>query len=89
MRHILTLATIALMATPAFAQAQSSGPATQSEGHQASGAFGNAGDNLADAARNTWHGVKHGWEATKEGTQAGWNKATQDHDAEETPNATR
>ncbi len=84
MRHLLVLAAVALMAGPAIAQTQSPGPATQEQRHQASQAFGNAGDNLGDAARDTWHGLKHGWQATKQGAESGWNNATQDNNEDDT-----
>ncbi len=82
MRVLPVLAAIGLIATPLAARAQAPPPATPpqvaapSEGQQAGQAFGNAGSSLADAARNTWHGLQHGWEATKEGARAGWNTTT-------------
>ncbi|MEO9189236.1 MAG: hypothetical protein ABI224_04415 [Acetobacteraceae bacterium] len=89
MRLVLVFAALGLLAAPVNAHAQTPPPATPpqtvapsapqtvapGEGQRAGQDFGNAGNSIADAARSAWHGVKHGWEATKEGARAGWNTA--------------
>ena len=90
------LVVLALIAAPAIASAQTPPPTTASpqtaapsEGERAGQEFGSAGNSLADAARSTWHGLQHGWEATKEGARAGWNTTmhggTEPHPAESPP----
>jgi hypothetical protein len=79
MRGIL-LVGLVLLAAPAFAQPQAPGPDTRYQRHQASDAFSNAGSTAAHAARETGHGLEHGWQVTKQGVEAGWNKVTGDQD---------
>ena len=76
----LFLIGLMLAGTPAFAQSQAPGPDTRYQREQASSAFGAAGTSAAQAARETAHGLKHGWEATKQGVKSGWNKVTGDQD---------
>lgn len=79
MRIIAMTAALALMAAPAIGLAQTAPqapPAASSEGQQAGQSFRDAGGSISDAAKSTWHGLQHGWEATKEGARAGWSAAT-------------
>ena len=59
------------------------GPDTRYQRHQASEAFGDAGSTAAQAARETGRGLEHGWQATKQAVESGWNKVTGDQDHRE------
>jgi hypothetical protein len=82
MRDVLFVSFV-LVAAPAFAQPQTPGPDTRYQRHQASEAFGDAGSSVAQAAREAGRGLEHGWQATKQAVESGWNKVTGDQDHRE------
>lgn len=77
MRYII-FAGFILAAAPAFAQSQTPGPTTSTQRHEASRDFSDAGGSASQTARDTGHGLEHGWQVTKKGVAAGWNKVTGD-----------
>ncbi len=79
MRIVVLTTIMALAAVPAFAQSTNPGPASQYQREQATQSFSNAGHATGHAARDTWHGVKHGFQASKQSVKSGWNRVTGDN----------
>ena len=79
MKRYLLFAAFAFAAVPAFAQSQSPSAASSNQRHESTSNFAEAGGSAGQTARATGRGLEHGWQATKQGVTAEWNRATGDH----------
>jgi hypothetical protein len=81
MRNVALALAMFLATVPAFAQSQTPGPDTSRQRHEAVRDFGRAGGSAAQTARQTGHGLAHGWQVTKQAVTSGWNRVTGNGDA--------